>query len=158
MPAARQPATNRIAPSPSTRARAAGTRHVAGPDRDGPLAELAWLPACRDALVAAERAADLFRVEPAAAMRLLKEKYDYRLAMDFPERVRRLGRQYQEGYEYQMAVGCKSWDRVAMWAVHPNPYCAFIMAADLVAVLLSRGNRESVRAQKAIVCDMVRDV
>src|SRR5262245_22254640 len=38
-----QPATNRIAPSPSTRARAAGTRQVAGPDRDEPLAEFAWL-------------------------------------------------------------------------------------------------------------------
>lgn len=116
------------------------------------------LPICREALFVAERAAGLFRVDPEAALRLLKEKYDFRLAMDFTEQVRRMDRRYQEAHEYQLAAGCTSWDRVAMWTVHPNTYCAFIMAADLVSVLLSQGNRQSVRAQKANVCEMVRDV
>lgn len=116
------------------------------------------LPACRHALVTAEKAAGLFRVDADAAMQLLRETYDYRLAADVTERTGRKDVRSQEIDRYQRAMGCKSWDRVAMLTLHPNPYHAFISAADLVAVLLSRGDRESVRTQKLITCEMVKDV
>jgi hypothetical protein len=108
------------------------------------------LPACRDALVIAERAACLFRVDPDSATQLLRETYDYRLAV---------ARYHsQDVNHYQKAVGCKSWDRVAMYALHPCPAMGFYMASQLLTVLFARGDREEARRQQQITCEMVRDV
>ena len=111
------------------------------------------------AIEAAEQASELIASNGAAAETVLRATWDHELADDSPAHVRHFHDHLKVAYDRRQVLGCSSADTAAMWTAWPGgSWFGFVHVADRVAVILSRGNRESVREQKAAICNLVRDV
>ena len=116
------------------------------------------VPACRLALDIAELAAEVIFSDSEIAVEMLTTVYELRLSDKYRDSAIDDYFYDAAAHAHQKSVGCKSDDRIAMWAANPNTWWGFTEVAKLFVIMQSSGDRETARRQKGIVADLVRDV